>query len=103
MVDVVYFVRSYGEYSITSVLKLTDIIVYFPRARNKWSQVRADVLQGVMPLSARHPSSVSVAIHHPHTPSTTVMEWFREGSVLSGAFREHGGVEVMACFIRTAA
>ena len=63
----------------------------------------ADVLQGVMPLSARHPSSVSVAIHHPHTPSTTVMEWFREGSVLSGAFREHGGVGVMACVIRTSA
>lgn len=68
-----------------------------------FTPVRADVLQGVMPLSARHPSSVSVAIHHPHTPSTTVMEWFREGSVLSGAFREHGGVEVMACVIRTAA
>ena len=26
-----YIGGSYGEYSITSVLKLTDIIVYFPR------------------------------------------------------------------------
>ena len=29
--EVVYCVWSYGEYSITSVLKLTDIIVYFSR------------------------------------------------------------------------
>jgi len=60
-------------------------------------------LQGVMPLSTRYPLLVSVAIQHPRTPSTIVMEWFREGSMLSGAFREHGGVEVMACVIRTAA
>ena len=53
----------------------------------------ADVLQGARPLSARHPSSIPVATHRPHTPSTTVMEWFREGGVLLGALREHGGVK----------
>ena len=38
-----------------------------------------------------------------HTPSTTVMEWFREGGVLLGALRERGGVDwdgvMAACVI----